>query len=237
MFWWQRKFGDSTVKGLPQAKFAWKLQCNIKKSSYFIVYKSCAISVYYSIIAKLIVQTLSRSVFCAELPFLCPVSYALRETNKGNYLSAPSSLSPLACSFINPAQCPTPLTLPLPFTFGAPPPVLDYKFCELQPTSCFLHVASCALCVWDAGSIWSLELKADVLLGSSYHNTCCHSRLQMFSRKEAILDERIKGMCGGAGEEKKKKAKKYPIFREGFTLVKISGLILLNWVFPLFTGF
>lgn len=52
-----------------------------------------AINVYYSIIAKLIVQTLSRSVFCAELPILCPVSYALRETNKGNYLS-PSPPSP-----------------------------------------------------------------------------------------------------------------------------------------------
>lgn len=42
---------------------------------------------------------------------------------------------------------------------------------------------------------------------------------------------------GGWARRKKKKTKKYPIFRRGLTLVKISGLILLNWVFPLFTGF
>lgn len=53
---------------------------------------------------------------------------------------------------------------------------------------------------------------------ASYHNTCCHSRLQMFSRKEPILDERIMGWW-----------KKGPnTLSSGGPLVKISGLILLK---------
>lgn len=144
-------------------------------------------------------------------------------------------LSPLARSFINPAQCPTSLTLPLPFTFGA----LRSWLQILWVTTYILLYTRCILCFMCVGC-WQylkprIEGRCLAWLFLSQHMLPLKAANVLQKRSNPWWEN--KGDVWGGGREKKKKTKKYPIFRGGFALVKISGLILLNWVFPLFTGF